>query len=136
MKKLMKKICLHLLIFSFFNYTACYSSVTVDKEKLFSKNRNKPINDITIVTKDDKRILINEATFEVLNDTVSIEGVKNINNISHGQLVKLKIALSDIQTVEIEGLNESKTTGCIVGLTSVVLLTILLAASANKGNAK
>jgi len=136
MRKLFNQIWIYLLIFSFFNYTACYSSVIVDKEKLFSQNRNEPINDITIVTKDDKRILINEATFEVLNDTVHIEGVKNITDNSHGQLVKLKIALSDIQTVEIEGLNESKTTGCIVGLTSVVLLTILLAASTNIGTVK
>ena len=130
------KIFAHFLVFSFINYTACYSSVSVSKEKFFSGVRDKPVNDLTIVTKDNKYILINEATFEVKDDTVHLEGVLYSSIDSYGKITKLKIALSDIQYVEIEELNDSKTAGCIISLTGVFIIFIALIASASSSHSQ
>jgi len=124
MKKQIKKIFLHLLIFSFFNYTACYSSKTVGKKYFFSESREEPLNDITIVKTDDERITMDEVTYQVVEDTVYLEGVDKSNSNQYGKLINEKIALVDIQYVKIEKLSESKTIGCIVGLTGIVVVMI------------
>jgi hypothetical protein len=129
MKKQIKKIFLYLLIFSFFNYTACYSSKTVGKESFFSESREEPLNDITIVKTDDERIIMDEVTYQVVEDTVYLEGVDKSNSNQYGKLINEKIALVDIQYVKIEKLSESKTIGCIVGLTGIVVLLIAVVAS-------
>ena len=131
MNKQIKKIFLYLLIFSFLNYTACYSSKTVGKESFFSENREEPLNDLTIVKTDDERIIMDEVTYQVVEDTVYLEGVNKSNNNHYGELINEKIALVDIQYVKIEKLSESKTIGCIVGLTGIVVLLIAIGASAS-----
>ena len=53
MNKISEKFCFFLLIISFLNYTGCYSSKVVGKEKFFTESSTEPINDLTIVTNDD-----------------------------------------------------------------------------------
>ena len=124
MKKQVKKIFFYLLIFSSLNYTACYSSKTVGKKYFFSESREEPLNDITIVKTDDERITMDEVTYQVVEDTVYLEGVDKSNSNQYGKLINEKIALVDIQYVKIEKLSESKTIGCIVGLTGIVVVMI------------
>ena len=131
MKKQVKKIFFYLLIFSSLNYTACYSSKTVGKKYFFSESREEPLNDITIVKTDDERITMDEVTYQVVEDTVYLEGVDKSNGNQYRKLINAKIALVDIQYVKIEKLNESKTIGCIVGLTGIVVLLIAIGASAS-----
>ena len=118
----MKKIFLYFLIFSFINYTACYSSRTASKEAFFSKDRTEPVSGITILTKGDKRISVYEVTFQVIDDTVHLEGISNINT----EPVRMKIALADIQSVEVEKYDSDTSTGLIIGLTSVLVVVFII----------
>jgi hypothetical protein len=127
----MKKIFSYLLFFSFLNYTGCYSSKVVGKEKFLSGGSKEPINNLTIVTNEDKRIEIHEVTFQVFDDTLYAEGVNKTNTTVYGQLIDVKIALEDIQFVEIDEFSEAKTIGCIISLTGLVVLIIGLIAAAN-----
>lgn len=134
----MKKILLYLLIFSFLNYTGCYSAKVVGKEKFFSEGSREPINDLNIVTNDDNRILMDEVTYQVINDTLYIEGINKTNADVYGQFLNKKIALADIQYVEIDELNTAKTTGCVIGLTGLAVLFIglIIAASSQPKSCK
>ena len=131
MNKISEKFCFFLLIISFLNYTGCYSSKVVGKEKFFTESSTEPINDLTIVTNDDNRIVMDEVTYQVYDDTLYIEGINRTNVSVYGQLIDEKIALANIQYVEIEELNSSKTTGCIIGLTGLAVLFIGLIAAAS-----
>ena len=125
MKKLIKKICLYLLIFSLINFMACYSSETVNKEKFLSESGTEPIYGVTIVKNDDERIIMDEVTYQVVEDTLYLEGISKSNN-DYGKLINKKIALMDIQSVEIEELDEANTIGCIVSLAGLAILFIAL----------
>ena len=127
----MKKIFLYLLIISFLNYIGCYSSKVMGKEKFFSGGSREPINDLVIVTNEDKRIEIHEVTFQVFDDTLYAEGVNKTNTAVYGQLIDVKIALEDIQYVEVDEFSEVKTIGCIISLTGLVVLIIGLIAAVN-----
>jgi hypothetical protein len=131
MKKIFENICFYLIIISFLNYTGCYSSKVVGKENFFSEISTEPINDLTIVTNDDNKFVMDDVTYQVIDDTLYLEGINRTNDSVYGQLIDKKIALDDIQYVEIEELNSSKTTGCIIGLTGLVVLFIGLIAAAS-----
>ena len=122
----MKKTFLYLLIFSFFNYTGCYSSKPIGKEKFFSESNIEPINDVTIVTNDDNRIVLDEFIYQVIADTLYIEGINRTSTEVYGQLIDEKIALADIQYVEIDELDGLKTTGCVISLTGLAILMIAI----------
>jgi len=131
MKNILEKFCFYLIIISFLNYTGCYSSTVVGKEKFFSESNTEPIDDLTIITNDDNKFILDEVTYQVIDDTLYLEGINRTNNKVYGQLIDEKIALADIQYVEIEELNSSKTTGCIIGLTGFAILMIALISSAS-----
>jgi len=124
MKKISENICFYLIIISFLNYTGCYSSIEVGKEKFFSEIRTEPFNDLTIVTNDDNKFILDEVTYQVIDDTLYLEGINRTNTRVYGQLIDEKIALADIQYVEIDELSESKTIVCVVSLTGLAILMI------------
>jgi len=124
MKKISERFCFFLLIIFFLNYTGCYSSKVVGKEKFFSESSTEPINDLTIITNDDNKFILDEVTYRVIDDTLYLEGINRTNASVYGQLIDEKIALADIQYVEIDELSDSKTIGCVVGLTGLAVLMI------------
>ena len=127
----LKKIFLYFLIFSFLNFVGCYSSRAVDKEILIANSDSEPIGEITIITNENKSIKIDEIIYQVIDDTLYAEGI-NITNVEvYGKPIDLKIALADIQYVEINELNASKTAGCVIGSASLILLIIGFIALAN-----
>jgi len=112
-------------------FIGCYSSKVVGKEKFFTESSSNPINNLTIVTNEDKRIEIDEVMYQVIDDTLYAEGINKTNTSVYGQPIDVKFALADIQYVEIDELNDVRTIGCIIGLTGVVVLTIGLMVAAN-----
>ena len=120
----MKKFSIYILIFSFLNYVGCYSSRTVDKEILLSNNNVEPIGELTIITNDDRRIIIDEVIYQVVDDTLYAGGIDKMNTESYGRPVNLKLATNDIQYMEVNELNVTRTVGCIIGSAGLILLII------------
>jgi len=71
----MKRIIPSILIFSFLSYIGCYSARTVDKEILLSNNNVEPIGELTIITNDDRRIIIDEIIYPIVDDTLYADGI-------------------------------------------------------------
>ena len=123
MKRMIKKIFLYLLLFSFFNYIGCYSSRVVDKDNFFSESGTDPIDDFTIQTLDDERMKIIWETYYTINDTLFAKGL--IYGDLFGQPVNVKIALANIQHVEVDDPDDLATAGCVIGLTGLALFFII-----------
>jgi hypothetical protein len=125
----MKKVFLNCLIFSHINFIGCYSSRAVDKEILFSKDRTEPIDELTIITKENKIFKIDEIIYQVVDDTLYADGINKTNTDVYGQAINLRLALSDINYVEINDLNVSRTVGCVITSAGLILLIIGLIAA-------
>ncbi len=130
-KNIIKKISFYILIFSFLNYTGCYSSTSVSKEILYEEDQEGLLGEITINTNEAKRIELLEGTYQVFDDTLYSRGFDKTNTSVYGQSIDIKIALADIQNVEINELNASKTAGCVIGSAGLILLIIGLIAAVN-----
>jgi hypothetical protein len=104
----------------------------VNKETYFSNSVDEPVSGLTIITKENKSISIYEVTFQVINDTVHLSGVNNINT----RPVHMNIAIVDIQSVEVEKYDSGTSTGLIIGLTSVLVVFLLLAIAAASSTPK
>ncbi len=118
----MKKICFYILIFSFLNYIGCYSSRSVNKEILYTGDLGEPSGVVTIITNDEKRIDVREGIYEVVGDTLRVRGLKL--NTNFVEQIDVKIALDDIQYVEIEEIDDLATTGCVIGLAAIVFFIV------------
>ena len=118
----MKKICFYILILSFLNYIGCYSSKSVNKEILYTTDLGEPADVVTIILKDKKKIVMDEGIYELAGDTLYASGINKTNTSVYGQKIDLKIALDDIQSINIEEFDGWATTGCIVGVTIVLAL--------------
>lgn len=124
----MKKICVHLIIFSLFNslLTGCYSSKLVQKETFFSQNNNKSMDDnFTIITVRDERFQIKHDTFQIIRDTLFADGIKEESlHLIH---TKVNVALDDIKYIEIDEQDKLATTVCIIGSAGLFLIIASLA---------
>jgi hypothetical protein len=125
-KATLKKVFLYLFIFSFFNYIGCYSSKAVDKEILISKNIEEPVGELSIITNDDQRIIIDEITYQIVDDTLYLEGIDLTNTEVYGKPINLKLAVNDIQYVEIDELDVFRTVGCITASVGAVVMSVIL----------
>lgn len=122
----MKKFPIYILIFSFLNYVGCYSSRAVDKEILLSNNNAEPIDDLTIITNDDRKIIIDEITYQIVDDTLYAEGINKTNTEVYGKPINLKLATNDIQYVEIDALDVFRTVGCITASVGAVGMSVIM----------
>ncbi len=122
----MKKSPIYISIFSFLNYVGCYSSRAVDKEILISKNIEEPVGELTIITNDDNKIIIDEITYQIVDDTLNAEGINKTNTEVYGKPIDVKIALADIQQVEIDDLDVFRTVGCITASVGGVVMFFIL----------
>jgi hypothetical protein len=103
----------------------CYSSRAVDKEILISKNIEEPLRELTIITNDDNKIIIDEITYQIVDDTLYAEGINKTNTEVYGKPIDVKIALANIQQVEIDEFNEVGTIVSIISLTGISVLAIV-----------
>ena len=125
----MKKICFYILIFSFLNFIGFYSSQSVNKEILYTSDLGEPAGVVTIITKDEKKLLVDEGIYELFGDTLYVSGINKTNTTVYGNPIDVKIALNDIRSVKIEELDGLATAGCFIGLTASVILGVIVVIS-------
>ena len=118
-----KKICIHLIIFSLFNslFIGCYSSKQVQKEAFFSHIDSKPMDDdFIIITVMDERFQIKHDAFQIIRDTLFADGIKEESlHLIH---TKVNVALDDIKYIEIDELDGTATTVCLIGSAGLFLI--------------
>jgi len=127
----MKKICFYILIFSFLNFFGCYSSRSVNKEILYTGDLGEPAGVVTIITNDEQRIELEECIYELVGDTLYANGINKTNTTVYGQPIYVKIALDDIQSVEIKEPDGWATTGCVIGVAALAVFIVLAITAAN-----
>jgi len=128
----MKKIIISITIISFLNLIGCYSSKVVSKDILPTDNQEKNINDLTIVTKKSERIELNEGTYNVINDTLYVNGLKPGANFM--EQVNYNIALTDIEHLELSELNTLATVGIVSFVVAAITAGVILVIGLNKLN--
>lgn len=90
-----------------------------------------PLDNMTIVTNDNNRIIIQGVTYQVIHDTLCANGLNKSNVTVYNQPIEVKIAIVDIKNIEIEEFDGLATAGCIIGSAGLVLLLIGVIAIAN-----
>jgi hypothetical protein len=114
----MKKIIISITIISFLNLIGCYSSKVISKDILIIENQEQKFNDLTIVNNESKRFEFTQGTYQVVNDTLFVNGLKPGANFM--EQLDFNIALSDIEHLELDELNTLAT----VGFVSLIVATI------------
>jgi len=121
-----RRFITYIIFFTFLKLIGCYSYQEVTYQEFESTNPND-INseDIYIITRDSTKYHSNWWTFSVYEDSVYIKGSKYYGN---GQTAfKGKIAVSDIETIEVDKYDETATTiSILVSITAGVLAIIYL----------
>ena len=117
----MKKLCFYILIFSFLNYIGCYSYRNVNKEILYTSDLGEPAGVVTIITNDEKKIVVHDGIYELVGDTLHAKGINKANTTVYGQPIVVKIALNDIRSVKIEELDGLAIAGCAIGIAALAL---------------
>jgi hypothetical protein len=128
----MKKICFYILIFSFLNFFGCYSWRNVNKEELYSQDLGEPAGIVIIVTNDQNKIEVREGNYDVVGDTLHVKGFKQY--IDHVEQIDVKIALDDIQSVEIEEHDTLANIGLVIVVAAIaysILAAILFMSFSN-----
>ncbi|MGB5849609.1 MAG: hypothetical protein WBH40_14040 [Ignavibacteriaceae bacterium] len=126
----MKKICFYILIFSFLNYIGCYSSRSVNKEILYTQDLGEPDGTVVITMNDENVIELRKGIYEVVGDTLYVNGFKQY--IDHVEPIDVKIALDDIQSVEIKERDDLASCGMIIGVSALAFFIIMTIAVANQ----
>jgi hypothetical protein len=127
----MKKICFYILIISFLNFIGCYSSRSVNKEILYTSDLGEPAGVVTIITNNEERIVLDEGNYELVGDTLYVNGINKTNTTVYGHPIDVKIALDDIHSTEIEEFDGWATTGCVMGVASLAIIIVGVIAMAN-----
>ena len=126
----MKKIIISFMIISFLNLIGCYSSKVVGKDVLPTDNQEKNINDLTIVTKKSERFELIEGTYNVISDTLYVNGLQQ--GAKFAQQVNYKIALTDIEHLEINEINTLATVGITTLILAAITAGVILVIGLNK----
>jgi len=126
----MNKTLSYILIISLLTNVGCYSSKYVSKDILLTSELGEPAGVVTIIMKDEKRIVVEQGTYELVGDTLHITGLKP--HAYFLENIDVNIAFDDILTVEIEEIDDFATTGCVIGLASLVTFIIIAVATANQ----
>ena len=103
-----RKFITYVVFFAFLNLIGCYSYQGLTYEEFESTNPDDiKSEDIYITTKDSTKYHSSWWTFSVYEDSVFIKGSKYTGN-EQGAF-KGKIAVSDIETIEVEKLDNRAT---------------------------
>ena len=125
-----KQIFISFLLVSMFNLlVGCYSAKRVDKKIIDSDFDRSEIGDITIITESDKRIIIRDKTFKIINDTLFAYGLmRNPDNYFITDTIDVKIALADVNSLWIEE-SDHLATGMLFFLGIGLVLFIIIGIS-------
>ena len=115
----MKKICFYILIISFLNYIGCYSSQSVNKEILYTSDLGEPAGIVVITMNDENVIELRKGIYEIVGDTLYVYGYKQY--IDHVERIDAKLALDNIQSVEIKERDDLASCGMIIGGAALAL---------------
>ncbi|MFC2119858.1 hypothetical protein ACFLQ4_02185 [Bacteroidota bacterium] len=118
----MKKTVFYILIISFLNYVGCYSSRSVNKEILYTSDLGEPAGIVVITMNDENVIELRKGIYEVVGDTLYVDGFKQY--IDHVEPIDVKVALDDIQSVEIKERNDLASCGMIIGVAAFAFLIV------------
>ena len=100
-----KKVLISFLLFAFINFIAgcsSFHSVSVSEYKQVEEEEGKPI-EIYVKTKTDQWYHFTNSNFYIENDTLYGKGELLLND--DGGIINTKIALSDIESMGVEGTN-------------------------------
>ena len=126
----MKKIIISTTIISFLNLIGCYSTNVVSKNILITDNHEKNISNLTIVTNESEKFELTEATYNVINDTLHVNGLKPGANFA--EQVKYNVALTDIEHLELSELNTLATVGIVSLVVAAITAGVILVIGFNK----
>ena len=121
-KKVLIKVCLYPLLFSFFNYIGCYSSKRVGNRILYLKDRTELTSNFVVTTYHDESFEIDWNTFNVIDDTLYAKGIVQNVNTYFGQPTDVTLALADIKYIEIDEYDELATAGCVIGSAGLIII--------------
>jgi len=118
-----KKIFISFLIVAIFNLlVSCYSSelITVHEYKQVEEKEGKP-DEIHLKTNDFQEYHFSD--FYIENDTLYGKGKLLLSDGE--QLLNRKIALSDIESIELESVSAGKTVAFVLGIVGIGVLLFL-----------
>lgn len=123
-----RKIITYIVFFAFLNLVGCYSYQSVTYEEFENTNPNDiKSEDIYIITKDSTKYYSSWWTFSNIDDSVFVKGSKFIGE--QQAPFKGKIAVSDIESIEVDRFDGTKTT--IFVISSVAIATTLIVLASN-----
>ena len=119
-----KKFISSILVVALMSLLGCYSfqSVTVVEYKQIEENEGKP-NEIKVKMDDSREYYFIDSNFYIENDTLYGKGEIILN--SNEQKFDGEVAVSNIESIEVEKLNVLETVGAIAGITVVSIIGII-----------
>jgi hypothetical protein len=96
---------------------------------LYTADLGEPSGVVTIIIKDDNKLVVDEGIYDLVGDTLHITGIELHANFK--EQIDLKIALDDIKYVEIEEIDDIATPGCVIGLAALVAFIVVAITTAN-----
>ena len=124
-----RKIITYLVFFAFLNLVGCYSYQAVTYEEFENTNPDDiKSEDIYIITRDSTKYHSSWWTFSVNEDSVFIKGSKFISEEQQAPF-KGKISVSEIESIEVDKFDGTKTTIFVIGSTAAFIALIALASS-------
>ncbi len=115
-----KKVISSILVVTLLNLLGCYSSDLVNVTEYNQIEEEDKPDEIRVITKDSKEYHFLESNFYVENDTLYGKQILVFTE----QLKDRKIALSDIESIEVESFNWI-TTGLLVGIIALPVVLII-----------
>ena len=117
-----------IIVVALLNLLGCYSfqSVNFVEYKQIEKNNGKP-NEIKVKVDDSREYHFTDSNFYFENDTLYGRGKIILN--SNEQPFDGEVAVSEIESIEVEKLNVLETVGAVAGITVVLIIGIVTIAA-------
>jgi hypothetical protein len=123
-----KKFISSIIFIAFLNLLGCYSfqSYTVIEYKQIEETEGKP-NEIKVKVDGSREYHFTDSNFYIEKDTLYGRGKIILN--SNEQPFDGEVAVSEIESIEVEKLNVLETVGAIAGITVVLIIGIVTIAA-------
>jgi len=118
-----KKLISSILVIALLNLLGCYSSELVNVTEYNQiEEKDKP-DEMRIIIKDGQEYHFAESNFYIENDTLYGKGHSILNNNKKPFVVK--IALSEIESIQFEYLNGVTTTLLVLGIVALLFIGLV-----------
>lgn len=125
---MIKKYLIVVVVISFLNYLGCYSYEHVRSTAIKEQLEKEDYQELHVVTKDYQEYRFDKNMYTIKKD--SLLGIGVVVSYNRETPFQGKIALNDITDVKLYDTNVIGTIGVIIGLASILGLTILIIALA------